>query len=312
MKAAILTELNKDLEIRDDVELTEVGPEQVRIKLVSSGVCHSDLSAQNGTIPSGTPCVLGHEGAGTIQEVGEGVTDVVEGDHVILSFTPACRKCKACLRGQAALCETMISMATTPHFIVDGNLIGGFTGCGTFAEEMIVPENAVVKVDKDIPLNVVSLIGCGVTTGVGAAINTAAVKPGSSVAVIGCGYVGCGVGEALAGAGCDVVGTTTTPGRLDELRAVGIRPERVEVADLERLHTVLADREVVYLTIAPKSRSVDYGDVYRTAAVNVREAVEETAVRRIIYTSSTRVYGQDDGSWVNEASPTQPADANGR
>ena len=91
MKAAILTELNKDLEIRDDVELTEVGPEQVRIKLVSSGVCHSDLSAQNGTIPSGTPCVLGHEGAGTIQEVGEVVTDVVEGDHVILSLTPACR-----------------------------------------------------------------------------------------------------------------------------------------------------------------------------------------------------------------------------
>ncbi len=202
MKAAILTELNKDLEIRDDVELTEVGPGQVRIKLVSSGVCHSDLSAQNGTIPSGTPCVLGHEGAGTIQEIGEGITDVVVGDHVILSFTPACRKCKACLRGQAALCETMMSMATSPHFIVDGNLVSGFTGCGTFAEEMIVPENAVVKVDEDIPLNVVSLIGCGVTTGVGAAINTAAVKPGSSVAVIGCGGVGISAiqGARIAGA----------------------------------------------------------------------------------------------------------------
>ena len=132
------------------------------------------------------------------------------------------------------------------------------------------------------------------------------------VAVIGCGYVGSFVGEALARAGCNVVGTTTTPERLDELRAVGIRPEKVEVADVERLRTVLADREVVFLTIAPKSRSVDYGDVYRTAATNVREAVEETAVRRIIYTSSTRVYGQDDGSWVNEDSPTEPADENGR
>jgi S-(hydroxymethyl)glutathione dehydrogenase/alcohol dehydrogenase len=202
MKAAILTELNKDLEVRDDVGLTEVGPGNVRIKLVSSGVCHSDVSAQNGTIPSGTPCVLGHEGAGVIQEVGEGITDVAAGDHVIVSFTPACRKCKACLRGQSALCETMASMAVTPHFVVDGNLVNGFTGCGTFAEEMIVPENAVVKVDADIPLDIVSLIGCGVTTGVGAAINTAAIKPGSSVAVIGAGGVGIAAiqGARIAGA----------------------------------------------------------------------------------------------------------------
>ena len=202
MKAAILWELNKDLEVRDDVGLTDIGPGDVHLKLVSSGVCHSDVSAQNGTIPSGTPCVLGHEGAGIVLAVGDGVTDVKAGDHVILSFTPACRKCPACLRGQSNLCDTMMQMAISARFVVDGKTIPGFSGCGTFAEEMIVPEAAVVSVADDIPLEIVSLIGCGVTTGVGAAINTAEVKPGSSVAVIGAGGVGIAAiqGARIAGA----------------------------------------------------------------------------------------------------------------
>jgi S-(hydroxymethyl)glutathione dehydrogenase/alcohol dehydrogenase len=202
MKAAILWELNKELDVRDDVELTELGPGECHIQLVSSGVCHSDLSVQNGTIPMPPPCVLGHEGAGIVREVGPGVTDVKAGDHAILSFTPACRKCKACLRGQSNLCETMMAMSISPHFIVDGKKIPGMTGCGTFAEEMIVPENAVIPVPRDIPLGIVSLIGCGVTTGVGAAFHTAGVTPGSSVAVIGCGGVGIAAiqGARIAGA----------------------------------------------------------------------------------------------------------------
>jgi len=202
MRAAVLWELNKDLEVRNDVRLTDLGPGEVHVKIVSSGVCHSDVSVQNGTIPQPTPVVLGHEGAGIIQEVGPGVTDVKAGDPVIISFTPACRKCKACLRGQSNLCETMISMATSAHFLVAGKQIPGMTGCGTFADEMIVPENAVIRVDPSIPLEVVSLIGCGVTTGVGAAINTAQIRPGSSVAVIGCGGVGIAAiqGARIAGA----------------------------------------------------------------------------------------------------------------
>jgi S-(hydroxymethyl)glutathione dehydrogenase/alcohol dehydrogenase len=159
--------------------------------------------------------VLGHEGAGIVQEVGAGVTDVKAGDHVIVSFTPACSKCKACLRGQSYLCETMGAMAVTPHFMMDGNPLGGFTGCGTFAEEMIVPEAAVVKVDEDIPLDVVSLIGCGVTTGVGAAINTAQIKPGSSVVVFGCGGVGISAiqGARIAGA-AEIVAVDMVEGKL--------------------------------------------------------------------------------------------------
>ncbi len=201
MKAAILWELNKDLEIRDDVSLTDLQAGEVHVKIVSSGVCHSDVSVQNGTIPSPPPCVLGHEGAGIVQEVGPGVSDVAAGDHVILSFTPACKNCVPCLRGQSYLCASMGPMYV-PHFVVDGNPIMGMTGCGTFAEELIVPSSALVKVDHDIPLDIASLIGCGVTTGVGAAINTADIRPGSSVVVFGAGGVGIAAiqGARIAGA----------------------------------------------------------------------------------------------------------------
>ena len=222
MKAAILWELNKELDVRDDVSLTDLGPGEVHVKIVSSGVCHSDVSAQNGTIPSGTPCVLGHEGAGVILEVGAGVTDVKAGDHVILSFTPACRKCKNCLRGQSNLCDTMIGMMTSAHFIVDGKTITGMAGCGTFAEEMIVPDNACVKIDDDIPLGIVSLIGCGVMTGVGAAINTAKVTPGSSVVVFGAGGVGISAiqGARIAGA-AEILAIDTVDSKLDAAKKFG-------------------------------------------------------------------------------------------
>jgi S-(hydroxymethyl)glutathione dehydrogenase/alcohol dehydrogenase len=233
MKAAILWELNKELDVRDDVGLTELGPNDVHIKLVSSGVCHSDVSAQNGTIPSGTPCVLGHEGAGIVLEVGSAVSDVKAGDHAILSFTPACRKCRACLRGQSNLCETMMQMAVSAHFVVDGKLVPGFTGCGTFAEEMIVPEAAVVPVAQDVPLEIVSLIGCGVTTGVGAAINTAAIRPGSSVAVIGAGGVGIAAiqGARIAGA-AEIVAIDPVESKHELAKKFGathaVKPEDVE------------------------------------------------------------------------------------
>jgi S-(hydroxymethyl)glutathione dehydrogenase/alcohol dehydrogenase len=238
MKAAVLWELNKDLEVRNDVGLTDLGPGEVHLKVVSSGVCHSDVSAQNGTIPAGTPCVLGHEGAGVVLEVGPGVTDLKAGDHAIVSFTPACRMCKACLRGQANLCETMIAMAITPHFVIDGKKVSGMTGCGTFAEEMILPQAAVIKVAEDIPLNVVSLIGCGVMTGVGAAINTAKITPGSSVVVFGCGGVGISAiqGARIAGA-AEIVAVDTLPRKLEMAKRFGathgVTPDELEGAKLQ-------------------------------------------------------------------------------
>jgi S-(hydroxymethyl)glutathione dehydrogenase/alcohol dehydrogenase len=235
MKAAILNALNQDLEIRDGVELAELKPGEVHIKLVASGVCHSDVSAQNGTIPTPVPVVLGHEGAGVVKAVGPGVTDVKPGDKAIISFTPACRKCKPCLRGQANLCVTMFTMGATPHFLVDGKLIGGFAGCGTFADEMIVPENAVIPVDASIPLNVAALIGCGVMTGVGASINTAQIRPGTSVIVFGAGGVGIAAiqGARIAGAS-EIVAVDMVDSKLEQALKFGathaVKPDGVDSA----------------------------------------------------------------------------------
>ncbi|MBW2424846.1 MAG: Zn-dependent alcohol dehydrogenase [Deltaproteobacteria bacterium] len=222
MKAAILTELNKDLEIRDDVEVTGLGPQDVHVKIAASGVCHSDVSAQNGTIPAGTPTVLGHEGAGVVQAVGDAVTGVAPGDHVILSFTPACSVCKPCLRHQSFLCDQTITQAISQHFLVGGDLVGGMTGLGTFAEELIVGEAGVVKIPNDVPLDIAALIGCGVTTGVGASINSAGITPGSSVVVFGCGGVGISAiqGARIAGASA-ILAVDTLEGKLEQAQHFG-------------------------------------------------------------------------------------------
>jgi S-(hydroxymethyl)glutathione dehydrogenase/alcohol dehydrogenase len=222
MKAALLPALNEALEIHDDISLGDLGPADVHVKLVSSGVCHSDLSAQNGTIPTGFPVVLGHEGAGIVQQVGAGVTDIAPGDHVILSFVPACRNCAPCLRGQPYLCAESMAVATSRNFVLGGDPISGFTGLGTFSEELIVTHNCLIKVENDIPLDIVSLIGCGVTTGVGAAINTAGVTPGSSVVVMGCGGVGISAiqGARIAGA-AEILAVDVLENKLEHAKTFG-------------------------------------------------------------------------------------------
>lgn len=205
MRAALLRNIGDEaLEVRDDIELVAVGPGEVKVKIEATGVCHSDLSCQNGTIPQPAPAVLGHEGAGVIAEVGEGVSDVAVGDHVIVAWSPPCGECAFCgPRNQPNLCSNIqMVMGGTPHFTLDGSPVFGMAGVGTFAEEMIVPHQAVVKIDDDVPLEIGSLIGCGVMTGVGAALNTAKVASGSSVVVFGCGGVGisCIQGAKVAGA----------------------------------------------------------------------------------------------------------------
>lgn len=208
-KAAVLTGVGTPLEIRDDVEVAAPGPGEVKVKIGASGVCHSDLSVQNGTIPLPTPIVLGHEGAGTIVEVGEGVTGLSEGDHVVLSFVPNCGECYFCTRGQGFLCEksAMAMMGGlldgTTRLTSGGNPLHQMAMLGTFNEEAIVPAISTIKIDQSIPLKVAALIGCGVLTGVGAAMNTADIREGDTVAVVGCGGVGLNViqGAKIAGAG---------------------------------------------------------------------------------------------------------------
>jgi len=180
------------------------GPRDVVVEVGASGVCHSDLSIMRGYVPVPPGMVLGHEGAGRVVETGAEVSRVKKGDRVIASFVPACGACWHCLRDQSELCEreseiTMQMRGSRP----DGSPYFCMTGLGTFSNVMTVDEASVVRVDTDLPDAQLALIGCGVTTGVGAALNTARITPGASVAVLGCGGVGQAViqGARIAGAG---------------------------------------------------------------------------------------------------------------
>ncbi|MEY2459369.1 MAG: S-(hydroxymethyl)glutathione dehydrogenase / alcohol dehydrogenase [Acidimicrobiaceae bacterium] len=202
MRAAVLTEYNTPLVI-EDVEDPPLGPRDVRVQVDASGVCHSDLTVQKGGVPMPVPIILGHEGAGTVLEVGKEVSRVKIGDQVIASFIPACGICFHCLRDESNLCEKSNEMMIAPRGKrADGSMAFGMTGLGTFSDYMTTDEASLVKVETDLPAEQLALIGCGVTTGVGAALFTAQIKPGSTVAVIGCGGVGQSViqGARIAGA----------------------------------------------------------------------------------------------------------------
>jgi S-(hydroxymethyl)glutathione dehydrogenase / alcohol dehydrogenase len=191
MRAAVLHEIGQDkLDVLDDVEAVGFGPGKVRIRVRATGLCHSDLSAMNGVLPQPAPFVPGHEGAGEILEVGEGVSHVKPGDRVVVCWLPACGACPACGRGQTELCLAGFMNAGTPNFRRPGGDVFGMAGTGTFAEEVVLDAGCAVPIPDDVPFDIAALIGCGVTTGLGAALNTADVQAGSSVAVIGCGGVG--------------------------------------------------------------------------------------------------------------------------
>jgi NDMA-dependent alcohol dehydrogenase len=206
-RAVVCREHNKPVQVE---EITVDSPKrgEVMVKLGACGVCHSDLSAITGTIALPLPLVLGHEGAGVVQEVGEGVTDFAKGDHVVFSFIYMCGKCRFCVSGRPVLClEQGKALATplegTPRVRdAKGQALNIFSGCGAMAEYATVSAENVIKIDPKIPLDCAALVGCAVTTGVGAVFNTAKVAPGSSVAVFGCGGVGLSViqGARIAGA----------------------------------------------------------------------------------------------------------------
>ena len=181
---------------------------EVAVRLGACGVCHSDLSAINGTIALPLPLVLGHEGAGVVEEVGEGVSDLAPGDHVVFSFIYMCGKCRFCVAGRPVLCleqgkALTTTLEGTPRVHdAKGAPLGIFSGCGSMAQYATVSAENLIKIDPKIPLDCAALVGCGVTTGVGAVFNTAKVEPGASVAVFGCGGVGLSAiqGAVIAGA----------------------------------------------------------------------------------------------------------------
>jgi len=207
MRAAVLNRIgDTELTVRHDVTTTSFGPGRVRVRLHRAGLCHSDLSIMNGVLPHPAPCVPGHEGAGEVVEVGPGVKNVKVGDRVLVLWLPPCGRCPHCVRGEGHLCPAGFRNVGTPGFEVDGAPIPGMMGEGTFADEVVIPANAAVPIPDDLPYDLAALIGCGVTTGIGAALNTAKIEPGSTVVVIGVGGVGASIvqGARISGASCIV------------------------------------------------------------------------------------------------------------
>ena len=205
MKAAVLHEVGQPLVI-EDISIDKPGTREVLVRTAAAGVCHSDLHFVDGLYPYRLPVVLGHESAGIVEEVGSDVTYVKPGDHVITCLSAFCGHCEACTTGHPSICdgrETRRRRNQTPRLHQNERTIQQFANLSSFAEQMLVHEHAIVKIRDDMPLDKAALIGCGVTTGVGAVHNTAKVEVGSTVAVIGCGGVGlsCINGATIAGAG---------------------------------------------------------------------------------------------------------------
>jgi S-(hydroxymethyl)glutathione dehydrogenase/alcohol dehydrogenase len=201
MRSAILTTFGEALSV-ETVTLVDPGPRDVVVRLGASGVCHSDATVASGRYPFPVPLILGHEGAGVVEAIGSAVTRVKVGDRVVSSVITACGACWWCVHGEQNLCVEVAPAGDPSALRADDGEVRPFAGLGTFAELMRVSERRVVKVESDLPDEQLALLGCAVLTGVGAAINTAGVTPGSSVAVIGCGGVGQAIlqGARIAGA----------------------------------------------------------------------------------------------------------------
>jgi S-(hydroxymethyl)glutathione dehydrogenase / alcohol dehydrogenase len=264
MRAAVFLEQDQPLSV-EDVDPIDAGPNDVIVRITASGVCHSDLSVINGTLPAG-PEILGHEGTGIVESVGSDVTRLEVGDRVIGSFIPACGVCWYCLHDQSNLCaETYPVMFVPRARRADGTELQGFTGLGTFAEMMTVSQHSLVKVESDLPDEQLALIGCGVTTGVGAALNTARVQPGSIVAVIGCGGVGQAViqGARIAGA-ARIIAIDPVAMKRDSALKLGA----TDVVDPTDADPVAAVREL------SGGRGADYAFEVIGTAGTIRQAID--------------------------------------
>jgi S-(hydroxymethyl)glutathione dehydrogenase/alcohol dehydrogenase len=225
------------LQVREDVDTIAAGPGKVRVRIRAASLCHSDVSVMNGTHVRPTPMILGHEGAGDVVEVGPGVARVKPGDRVIVCWRPPCGRCRACRRGQDNLCTQ--GGVGDPAFRIDGQEVHTILdNSGTFAEETVISEAGAFRVSDTMPYDIAALIGCAVTTGVGAVLNTARVRPGSSVAVVGLGGVGIAAvqGARIAGA-AHIVGVDPVATRRDWARTFGA----TEAVPPEGLGDVIAE-----------------------------------------------------------------------
>jgi S-(hydroxymethyl)glutathione dehydrogenase/alcohol dehydrogenase len=222
MKVAVAYEVGQPL-VLEDLPVPDVGPREVLVRVTASGICHTDLNVIDGLSALPLPIVPGHEGCGVVEEVGPDVRRVRVGDRVLASVSPACGNCWWCLNGMSNHCDLGPTVKAAPRFeLSEGQWAAAVCGCGTFADAMVVHEASVVPVETDLADEELALLGCGATTGLGAALNTAAVIPGSSVAVIGCGGVGQSViqGARIAGAAV-IIAIDPMPSRREASARVG-------------------------------------------------------------------------------------------
>ena len=228
-RAAVAWQAGKPLAIEEiDVQGPKAG--EVLVRIVATGVCHTDAFTLTGADPEGIfPSILGHEGGGIVEEVGAGVTGLAPGDHVIPLYTPECRKCKFCRSGKTNLCQAIratqgkgLMPDGTSRFSHRGKPVFHYMGTSTFSEYTVLPEIAVAKISKAAPLDKVCLLGCGITTGIGAVLNTAKVQPGSNVAVFGLGGIGLSVVQGAVMAKANrIVAIDTNPAKFDMARKLG-------------------------------------------------------------------------------------------
>lgn len=255
MKAAVLYELNTPLKV-EDVDLANPKRGEVRVKIAANGVCHSDYSVIHGVLRSPLPVIPGHEGAGIVEEVGPDVTLVKPGDHVVLSFAPYCGHCYYCSIGRPVLCDNMrLTMGKgtlldgTCRLSKGGKPVYHMAGLSSFAHYAVVAEISCIKIPDNVPLDKACLVGCGVMTGVGAAINTAKVAPGTSAVVIGCGGVGLNTIQ-----GCALAGAAT-------IIAVDLMDNKLEYAkQFGATHTINPSKQDLVKTVRSltEGRGADY------------------------------------------------------
>lgn len=235
MKAAVMRSVGAPLTI-EDVELADPGAHEVVVRVAAAGLCHSDLRFMEGSYTTVLPAVLGHESSGVVERVGSDVTYVAPGDHVVTSLSVFCGTCDYCVAGRSNLCDnreaTQRRPGEQPRISVNGEELHQFLNLASFAEKLLVHENAVVKVDRRVPLDRAALLGCGVATGLGAVFNTAGVRSGDSVAVIGCGGVGLGAvqGARIAGA-ATIIAVDRVGEKLELARRLGATHGIVAMGD---------------------------------------------------------------------------------
>ncbi len=318
MKAAVLAEEAARLEIRD-LTLAPPGPHEVLVRLAASGVCHSDLHVIEGVLPVPLPAVLGHEGAGVVEAVGEGVTGTKPGDHVVLSWVPSCGHCYYCGIGRPDMCDEAFSiqmLGTLPGGGVRlgdrGQEVYHFLGTSCFAERAVVSERAVVPIRTDVPLDRAALVGCAVTTGYGAVVHTAQVGRGASVAVVGLGGVGLSIVQAARLQGeAQIIAIDRVPEKLDLALRLGAT-DVVDARGTDDIVTPVLDltegrgSDYAFEAIGrPATIEAAYGMTRKagmTVVVGIASPDEQISLNAFAIPSAARIL---TGSWYGQSRPQE-------